>query len=49
MILVCLYVCMCAYVKGYPPDNTGVNEGQHYVTQYKTAFEHSLILETQTG
>lgn len=24
--------CWLAHVKGYPPDNTGVNEGQRYVT-----------------
>lgn len=31
------------HVKGYPPDNTGISEGQHYVTQNSTAGVPSIL------
>ena len=35
--------------KGYPPDHTGVNEGQHYSTQNHTAVTVSSFLGGETG
>ena len=36
-------------VQGYPPDNTGVNEGQNYITQVSTAAIVASILDGDAG
>lgn len=35
--------------KGYPPDNTGVSEGQYYVTQYCTTGVVAAVLQRDKG